>query len=1071
MSQPADSFLEGAARGPLFLRLACAVFAWRLAVAAAHGQGILLDDFEQPERWEVIASEQVVARVSTAEGVDGRCLRLDYEFRTGAGFCVLRRVVQQELPENYRFTLQVRGQGPANNFEFKLVSAAGDDVWWVNLRDFEPPAEWQRQVYGRRRFRFAWGPSGGRPLERVGAIELAVAAGEGGRGTLWFDSLTFEELVPPRSSSQRPRVSVSSAEGPVTEELPADGTLYWRSAAQDARPWLALHLRGHRELGGVAIEWDAEDFARSYRIELSDEGESWQPAAAVAEGNGGRDYVPLPEVEAAWLRLHVDQASRGRGVGVRSLRIMPPEFGESRNQMLRTIAMESPTGRYPRYFLGLQQPWTVLGVPDDEAEALLDAAGAVEAYRLGPRIEPFVFAEGRLLSWADARIQTSLEENYLPIPSVEWALGGLGLRIAAVADGPAGASCVHVRYRLSNRRPAPVEAALLLAVRPFQVLPSWHELNLTGGAARVGRLAWQGGRVLANGRVVVAPWCVPEAFGASAFLSGEIVEYLAGGRLPAIAEVEDATQLASGALRYPCRLGPGESRDIVVSVPLHAGSTPPATPVQDVSGEFDRRLAAAADFWRAELNRVRLELPAAGARIADTFRTTQAYILINADGPAIQPGSRTYERSWIRDGVLTSTALLYTGRAERVRAFLDWYAPHQFESGKVPCVVDRRGPDPVPEHDSAGELIYALWKYHQFTGDTALLARHLPRVEAAVRYIEALRAERLTAEFRDGPPQRRACWGLVPESISHEGYSARPMHSYWDSFWVLRGLKDAVRIAEALGRSDLAQRWSVLRDEYRQCLYESMRLAMRTHGIDFVPGCVELGDFDATSTAIGVFPGGELGRAPEPELARTFERYYRFFCDRREGRIAWESYTPYEVRLIGTFVRLGQPGRAHELLEFFLRDQRPAGWNQWGEVVWRDADAPGFVGDMPHTWVGSDFLSSVRSLFVYEREADETLVLAGGVRAEWLEEGGVVRLTGFPTEYGTLDLELRREGPRLLATLGGRLAPPGGVRLCNPTGRAIEGVRIDGVESGRFDAGGAWLERIPAQVEIRLAER
>ena len=41
----------------------------------------------------------------------------------------------------------------------------------------------------------------------------------------------------------------------------------------------------------------------------------------------------------------------------------------------------------------------------------------------------------------------------------------------------------------------------------------------------------------------------------------------------------------------------------------------------------------------------------------------------------------------------------------RIRA---WYAPYQFASGKVPCCVDARGADPVPENDSQGEFIYAV---------------------------------------------------------------------------------------------------------------------------------------------------------------------------------------------------------------------------------------------------------------------------------------------------------------------------------------------------------------------------
>ena len=96
------------------------------------------------------------------------------------------------------------------------------------------------------------------------------------------------------------------------------------------------------------------------------------------------------------------------------------------------------------------------------------------------------------------------------------------------------------------------------------------------------------------------------------------------------------------------------------------------------------------------------------------------------------------------------------------------------------------------------------------------------------------------------------------------------------------------------------------RDDFRTCLCASMRLAMANKNIDFIPGCVELGDFDATSTTIGVYPVNELGNIPEPQLHNTFEKYFEFFKNRRENKIDWVNYTPYEVRLIGTFVFLDQ---------------------------------------------------------------------------------------------------------------------------------------------------------------------
>jgi len=177
----------------------------------------------------------------------------------------------------------------------------------------------------------------------------------------------------------------------------------------------------------------------------------------------------------------------------------------------------------------------------------------------------------------------------------------------------------------------------------------------------------------------------------------------------------------------------------------------------------------------------------------------QSYILINRDRAGIQPGSRAYERSWIRDGALTSAALLRFGVHQEVRDYIDWYASHQYPNGKVPCVVDTRGADPVPENDRHGEFSYAILQYFHFTKDTLWLRQKFPHVVKAVEYIEYLRNQRKTEVYMNGTPEQRACYGLLPESISHEGYSAKPMHSYWDDFFGVKGLKDATAIAEILG--------------------------------------------------------------------------------------------------------------------------------------------------------------------------------------------------------------------------------------------------------------------------------
>ncbi|HSN88760.1 MAG TPA: coagulation factor 5/8 type domain-containing protein, partial [Thermoanaerobaculia bacterium] len=562
----------------------------------------------------------------------------------------------------------------------------------------------------------------------------------------------------------------------------------------------------------------------------------------------------------------------------------------------------------------------------------------------GFSIEPFLQQDGRLVTWNDAKTPQSLADGYLPIPSVTWESGPLSLEITAFATGEPGDSVLRARYRLQNKGKSEARPRLYLTIRPFQVNPAWQFLgNPPGGVAPIREIAYDGRMITVNGEKTVQTSTPPAAFGAATFDQGSITDFLKQGRLPEPQKVTDPFGYASAAMAWDLRLAPGGTQDIEIAIPL----TGVSTGGRGDGGEGP--LAEAIRSWKSELDRFNLRIPAAEP-LVHTLKSTLAYILINQDGPAIQPGSRSYERSWIRDGALTATSLLRLGHAEDVRAFLAWYAPFQFENGKVPCCVDYRGADPVPENDSHGELIHLAAQYHRFTGDRELITQLWPHIEGAVGYIEELRQQRRTAAYKT--PEKLPYFGLLPESISHEGYSDKPVHSYWDDAFALRGLKDAADLAKALGRTEQAERWAAMRDEFRADFLASLRRTIDLHKIDYLPASVEKGDFDPTSTSILLAPGGELADLPQAPLHQTFERYYRESIARRDGTRQWENYTPYELRTLRTLLRLGWRDRAHELLDFFMNDRRPAAWNHWAEVVWREPRIPKFIGDMPHTWVG-----------------------------------------------------------------------------------------------------------------------
>jgi hypothetical protein len=295
------------------------------------------------------------------------------------------------------------------------------------------------------------------------------------------------------------------------------------------------------------------------------------------------------------------------------------------------------------------------------------------------------------------------------------------------------------------------------------------------------------------------------------------------------------------------------------------------------------------------------------------------------------------------------------------------------------------------------------------------------------------------------------------------------VHSYWDDFFALRGLKDAADMAVVLGDDERATSIAALRDDFRQTLYASIGRAVANHGIDYIPGSVELGDFDPTSTSIALVPGGELAHLPQPALAHTYDRYFADFETRRDGRGDEEAYTPYEMRNVGALVRLGQKHRALDILAFFLADQRPPAWNEWAEIVWRDPTAPRFIGDMPHTWVGAGFIRAVRSMLAYEREDDDALVLAAGVPAEWVMSDAGVKVRRLPTHYGVLNYSVRGESAdavRLHVT-GDLSLPPGKIIVPSPLARPLRAVLVNGKPVETFTPDHAVVGEFPADVLLR----
>ncbi|MBS1653250.1 MAG: discoidin domain-containing protein [Bacteroidetes bacterium] len=1031
-----------------------------------------LDNFDTKDGWNIIKSDAVDMKISTEKGHTGNGIRFDYDLLKGTGYGGIQKFFPLVLPENYEISFWVKASSPANNFEIKLLDSSGDNVWWVNNHNYTFPTEWKKIKIKKRHLTFAWGPSGGTAPTRFDRIEFTVSSFVGGKGTVWIDDLKFEPLPAETDVYPQPAISASSSiKGkPVQNVMDNSHQTVWESI--NAQPQnLVFNLKQRREFGGIQINWEANLSAKEFAVYTSDDAKSWEQIATVAGNQNNTSIIRLPDAEAQYVKLSLLSSNSKKNFGIEEVKLISMKDAETLNNFYIYSSKNSETGDYPRYFSEKGVFWTVSGVNNDVKEALIGEDGNVEVDAAAFSLEPMIKLDNKLYNWSNVSVSQTMGSSSNPagyqfIPTVLWNVKDIHFKTEVTSGGEANVSSgLYIRYSFYNTGTDMKDFDFYVLIRPFQVNPYYQFLNLTGGVGKIGSIEGIGKQLIKVDNKIVESQIPYQQLSTYNANQGDIVSLINAGKLSNQNKITDVTNLASGIIKYHLSVAPGADYGFIVKVPYYQSKVINAKPeIQNFNKEFD----TAVDFWTTKINHIQFHLPASADRIVNTYKSQLVYILTNRDKAGIQPGSRSYNRSWIRDGALTSSALMKSGIVPEVRDFIKWYSGYIYENGKVPCVVDARGPDPVPENDSHGEFIYLIREYFNFTKDTALLREENKQVLKVVDYIQSLVSQCSTGHFRNGNDSIRAQYGLVPESISHEGYSAKPMHSYWDDFFIMKGLKDAVDIQKILGETENEKRIAAIRDTFRTNLYNSINLAMKYKGINYIPGCAELGDFDATSTTVSLTPCNEMNNLPKPQIYNTFNKYYDYFTKRKNNSIDWINYTPYENRVIGSFIMLNEPGRAHELIDYFLHDQRPQGWFHWAEVVWKDQRTPKYIGDMPHTWVGSDFINAIRSIFVYENEYDSSLVLAAALYQDWIDAPQGMSVENLPTYYGEVSYSIKKEGNNYHFKISGDLKlPANGIKIQNfNDSKMPKKVIVNGEEIHSFTDKYIQVNQSPADIVI-----
>ncbi|MEN6384510.1 MAG: discoidin domain-containing protein [Phycisphaerales bacterium] len=836
------------------------------------------------------------------------------------------------------------------------------------------------------------------------------------RGTGWGYSIL--EIQTLGKEMQIQATATSSAENTNPQNV-LDGNFktFWKSSDNESD--LELTFPHNFETGGLQINWGQKNFPSCKIKAMLADSNQWQTIMNKKAGINNVENLFFPAINVKMIRISFDSAP----VCVSDIQIKSASEAWTPVRHFEMLAQRLPMGLFPNWIYRQQGFWTITGLPESSDESLLDEFGSVESGQRIFSVVPALYIDGKIFTSRNFELSQSLVDDWVPIPTVKWHRNDFEMNITANTIEP---DATVVLYSLKNGAKTERNVSLMLAARPLQINPPWQ----FGGFSSIKQAGWQFNENTLKLNEMASISFYPKPDFASIYNqkanteSIDIIEYLTDKKTDGNSVTSQQGIISAGA-RYDFRLAAGERKSILVVYPNK--EIPNLKIAENFEEFFNNHLTQSLKSWQHLIGDWDINVP--DKRLINIVRSNLAYLIINADGPATQPGSRNYSNSWIRDGSISSTAMMRFGMIDFGKRYLQWFTNLIQDDGFVPFLVEKKTGKPVgyastwAEHDSFGQYAFLVRQVTEMTDDNQVAEQCWQKLISSMKYMENLRKQRLTEKYNE-----TEYYGILPESNSHEGYFP-PKHSYWDDFFALRGLADAQAIALRLGYNDDAALLAEFEKDLRKSLLDSIDKVRRRDNLKTLPGCAELGDSDPTSTSVAFMVADERDNIPADAVNATYDKYMNDCRKRASDPPGKRSgYTPYEARNIGALIRLGRYQDARMLLNFLLQDAvRPAAWNEMAEVVHGDLRTPSYIGDMPHTWAAAELINSIRDMFVYEDRGK--LVIAAAVPEEWLEKGISVR--NLRTLWGTVSYNAKIENGKLLINLKCSKRPPNGFTVPN----------------------------------------
>ena len=638
-----------------------------------------------------------------------------------------------------------------------------------------------------------------------------------------------------------------------------------------------------------------------------------------------------------------------------------------------------------RPFTYFAKPTTVIGVQDGPEGTQVTWEGSLWTGQA-----ELLWLVGEPLTPVCCRIKT-LDGGHFPI--VCYGLDRDGIRydftaFAATLDGQPTSPLdnfvrVTVRNTTQARRRAIVAAATRhstgdhRAIRPAAFLPIWRYEMTDGAALRHGKVVYLFPPGATRLAAVDVPYIKPFAGQDHAILP------------------ETPTCIA----RYTVELAAGGSRAFDFKMPYTPFASADTKRLDALrKASFDDHLERTRDHWRKLFDRC-AQFVVPERKVTDTARASLAYVLIARDkigeNYVQKVNEFQYDAFWLRDSSFFVRAYDLLGLHDIAEQTVSYFSRYQRPDGNF---ISQGG-----QLDGFGQALWALGAHYQVTRDRAYAERVYPHFPKAIGWLHEAR--------------EKDEYGVMPKTNAHDAEVIIGRYT-GHNFWALLGLRHAIGMAKALGKTDDLKRFQAEWDDYLATFRKRLDAAATKFGgpTRTIPPGLDVPGGQDWGNLIGVYPSGVLD-PHDPLVTATLKD--RRATKYREGLMTYSNASALHhyltTYLTQTHVIRGEQELAlRDLYALLVHTSSTHAGFEWSIRPWSNRD-PG-RNFPPHGWFAVRYIALLRNMLV--REQGDDLHLFSVLSPHWIEEGQEVRIESAPTDFGTVSAQLRfhNEGARLELT-------------------------------------------------------